>query len=169
VVAAERAKKHGMDRLKLYLMLGVPGETETDIDECARFVGELSRILPVALGISPFCAKRNTPLDKMPYAGVRTVDAHLARLRSGLKGRADVRSTSAKWAWIEYVLAQGGEAEGESVATAVRAGGTYADYKRVFGELGHTPDGQGYREAVPPLSPERARMKRLPLFSSAGQ
>lgn len=169
VVAAERAKKHGMDRLKLYLMIGLPGETEADIDECARFVGELSRILPVALGISPFCAKRNTPLDKMPYAGVRTVDAHLARLRSGLKGRADVRSTSAKWAWVEYVLAQGGEAEGEAVARAVRAGGTYAHYKRVFGELGHTPDGLGYRDAVPPLSPERARMKRLPLFSAAGQ
>ena len=70
VAAAERARKHGMDRLKLYLMIGLPGETEADIDECARFVSELSRIVPIALGIAPFCAKRNTPLDRMPFAGI---------------------------------------------------------------------------------------------------
>ena len=40
-----------MDRVKLYLMLGLPGETDDDIDECARFVGELSRILPIALAL----------------------------------------------------------------------------------------------------------------------
>jgi radical SAM superfamily enzyme YgiQ (UPF0313 family) len=168
VAAAERAKKHGMDRLKLYLMLGVPGETDADIDECARFVTELSKILPVALGISPFCAKRNTPLDNMPYAGVRTVEARLARLRRGLRGRADVRGTSAKWAWVEYVLAQGGLAEGEAVRRAVHAGGTFADYKRCFAELGHSPDGHGYLDVVAPLSPERAKMKRLPLLTPLG-
>ena len=110
VAGAERAKKHGMDRVKLYLMIGLPSETDDDIDECARFVGELSRILPIALGVAPFCAKKNTPLDRMPFAGMRTVDSRLARLRSGLKGRADVRSISARWAWIESVLSQGGNA-----------------------------------------------------------
>src|SRR5690606_34748873 len=34
VAAAERARKHGMDRLKLYLMVGLPGEADEDIDEC---------------------------------------------------------------------------------------------------------------------------------------
>ena len=93
-------------------MIGLPGETDEDIDECVKFVGELSKICPIALGVAPFCAKRNTPLDRMPYAGVARVDAKLDRLRRGLRGRADVRAVSAKWAWIEYVLAQGGEAEG---------------------------------------------------------
>jgi radical SAM superfamily enzyme YgiQ (UPF0313 family) len=133
---AELAKKHGMDRLKLYLMIGVPGETDDDVDECVRFVTELSRIVPVALGIAPFCAKRNTPLDKQPYAGIDVVDARLDRLRRGLKGKADVRSTSAKWAWVEYVLAQGGEAEGLAVIDAVHGGGSFASYRRAFEALG---------------------------------
>ncbi|MFO0674975.1 MAG: radical SAM protein [Polyangiaceae bacterium] len=143
---AEMAKKHGMDRLKLYLMVGVPGETDADIDECAAFTSELSRIVPVALGIAPFCAKRNTPLDGAEYAGIDVVNDRLDRLRRGLKGRADVRSTSAKWAWVEYVLAQGGQAEGLAVIDAVHGGSTFAAYKKAFDAVGRTdggPDSKG--------------------------
>src|ERR1051325_11885779 len=107
-----------MDCLKHYLMVGLPGETDEDIDECVRFVSELSKIVPIALGVAPFCSKRNTPLDRLPFAGVRTVEARLSRLRGGLKGRADVRPTSARWAWVEWVLAQGGGAGGMAVLRA---------------------------------------------------
>jgi radical SAM superfamily enzyme YgiQ (UPF0313 family) len=161
--AAERARKYGMDRLKLYLMIGLPGETDADIDECVKFVSELSRIIPIALGIAPFCAKRKTPLDNTPYAGVQVIQERLDRLRRGLRGRADVRATSARWAWVEYVLAQGGAAEGEALLTAVRAGGRYGDYRRAFGALGHSPDGRGYRETATPLAPERLKLRRLSL------
>ena len=124
-----------MDRLKLYLMIGLPSETEEDIDECVAFTTELSKIVPVSLGIAPFCAKRNTPLDGEPFAGIDVVKKRLERLTRGLRGRADVRSTSSKWAWVEYVLAQGGEAEGIAVVDAVRKGGGFGEYKRAFGEL----------------------------------
>jgi radical SAM superfamily enzyme YgiQ (UPF0313 family) len=127
---AEMARKHKMDRLKLYLMIGLPGETDADIDECVAFTTELSKVVPISLGIAPFCSKRNTPLDGQPFAGIDVVNDRLDRLKRGLRGRADVRSTSAKWAWVEYVLAQGGEAEGLAVIDAVRAGGTFAAWKR---------------------------------------
>lgn len=133
---AELTRKHGMERLKLYLMIGLPGETDEDIDECVRFTTELTKIAPVALGIAPFCAKRNTPLDGQPFAGIEIVEHRLDRLRRGLRGRADVRSTSAKWAWVEYVLAQGGAAEGLATLEAARAGGNFAAYRKAFKELG---------------------------------
>lgn len=136
---AELARKHGMDRLKLYLMVGVPGEADADIDECVAFVSQLSRVIPVALGIAPFCPKRNTPLAGAPFAGVDVVNDRLDRLRRGLKGRADVRATSARWAWVEAVLAQGGEPEGRAVLEAVRAGGSFAHYQRAFAKLGALP------------------------------
>jgi radical SAM superfamily enzyme YgiQ (UPF0313 family) len=164
--AAERARKYGMDCLKLYLMVGLPGETDDDIDECVRFVTELSRIVPIALGVAPFCSKRKTPLDRMPFAGVRTVEGRLERLRRGLRGRADVRPTSARWAWVEWVLAQGGPAEGRALCHAVRAGGRFADYKRAFAELGHQPDGAGYAEVTTPLAPERLTRRRPLTVSS---
>jgi radical SAM superfamily enzyme YgiQ (UPF0313 family) len=121
-----------MNRLKLYLMIGLPSETDGDIDECVTLVTALSQRIPVSLGIAPFCAKRNTPLDGEPFAGIDVVRARLARLRRGLEGRADVRSTSARWAYVEYVLAQGGAAEGRAVLDAVRNGGTFAAYRRAF-------------------------------------
>ena len=136
---AEMAKKHHMDRLKLYLMIGLPGETAADIDECVAFTTELSKIVPVSLGIAPFCAKRNTPMDGAEFAGIDVVHDRLDRLKRGLKGRADVRSTSAKWAWVEYVLAQGGEPEGLAMIDAVDAGGSYRAYRNAFEALEKRP------------------------------
>jgi radical SAM superfamily enzyme YgiQ (UPF0313 family) len=141
VAAAERAKRHGMDRLKLYLMLGLPGETDADIDECAAFVTELSKVLPVALGVAPFCAKRKTPFDGEPFAGIDVVEDRIARLRSGLRGKADLRSPSARWAWVEYALAQGDEEEGLALARAVRQGGRFSDYRRELTGLGYATRG----------------------------
>ncbi|WP_437723873.1 B12-binding domain-containing radical SAM protein [Sorangium sp. So ce861] len=149
--AAELARQHGMNRLKLYLMVGVPGETDADVDECVAFVTELSRIVPVALGIAPFCPKRNTPLHGARFAGIDVVNKRLDRLRRGLRGRADVRATSARWAWVEAVLAAGGEAEGRAVLQAVHAGGSFRDYERAFERI---------------KRPEPPRQKSLPLLAA---
>jgi radical SAM superfamily enzyme YgiQ (UPF0313 family) len=157
VAAAERAKRHGMDRLKLYLMLGIPSETDADIDECAAFISELSKVLPVALGVAPFCAKRKTPLDGEPFAGIDVVEERIARLRAGLKGRADLRSPSARWAWVEYALSQGDEQEGLAVARATRSGGRFAD---ALGYAVRGPTGPRMRiqGSVRPPTPIRLRV-----------
>ncbi|KYF67124.1 B12-binding domain-containing radical SAM protein [Sorangium cellulosum] len=149
--AAELARQHGMNRLKLYLMVGVPGETDEDVDECVSFVAELSRVVPVALGIAPFCPKRNTPLHGARFAGIDVVNKRLDRLRRGLRGRADVRATSARWAWVEAVLAAGGEAEGRAVLQAVHAGGSFRDYERAFEKI---------------KRPEPPRRQSLPLLAA---
>lgn len=130
--AAELARAHGMERLKLYLMIGVPGETDEDVDECVALTTALSKRIPIALGIAPFCSKKNTPLDGHPFAGIDVVERRLERLRRGLQGRADVRATSARWAWIEHELSQGGPEHGLAVLEAVRQGGSFGAYKRAF-------------------------------------
>jgi radical SAM superfamily enzyme YgiQ (UPF0313 family) len=132
--AAELGRAAGMERLKLYSIVGLPTEEDADIDELARFTTELSRILPVALGVAPFVAKRHTPMDGAPFAGVKEVEHRLERLRRGLKGRATVRPTSARWAWVEYMLAQSGPEAGLAVLDAVHAGGSFAAWKRAFKE-----------------------------------
>lgn len=145
--AARLARAHGMDRLKLYMMVGLPDETDEDIDELVRFSIELSRVVPLSLGIAPFVAKRNTPLDGAPFAGIRLVERRLARLRKGVRGRVDLRATSARWAWVEWVLAQGATDEGLAVLEAVRAGGGFAAYKRAFAAL---PEERPRRSLVRP-------------------
>ena len=166
--AAERARKHGMDRLKLYLMLGLPTETNDDIDECAKFVSDLSRIIPVALGVAPFCAKRKTPLDGQAFAGIDVVEDRIARLRSGLRGRADVRSPSARWAWVEYALAQGNEDEGRAVARAVLSGGKFADYRRELTALGYAVRGPVQPRVRVDAAPVDATRRRLRVAAPSG-
>ena len=139
VRAARLASGAGMERLKVYSMIGLPLETDADVDELVRFTLELAGYLPVALGVSPFVAKRHTPLDGSPFAGIQVIDGRLERLRRGLKGRAEVRPTSARWAWVEYMLAQCGPEAGLAARDAWRAGGTFAAWKRAFEARGCTP------------------------------
>ncbi len=153
VNAATMAKAAGFKRLKVYNVIGLPTETDEDIDELVRFSLELSRILPVALGVAPFAAKRNTPLDGAPFAGIDVVDKRLERLRRGLKGRAELRPTSARWAWVEYVMAQCGPEAGLAAYDAWKAGGAFSAWKKAFAahdlrpfEARRTPDGR--RNAV---------------------
>lgn len=162
-IAAENARAAGLERMKLYLMLGLPGETDADVDEGIQFIADLSRVIPIALGVAPFCAKRKTPLDGQAFAGIDVVDKRLTRLRDGLRGRAEVRATSAKWAWVEYVLAQGDAEEGLALMRAVRAGGAFSDYKRAFGALGYAPRGEQRPRlaTVPWLDPPRKSQRSL--------
>lgn len=137
--AARLAREAGIARLKVYSIVGLPTETDEDIDELVRLATELSRILPVALGVAPFAAKRNTPLDGAPFAGIKETEQRLERLRRGLKGRAEVRPTSARWAWVEHMLAQCGPEAGLAALDAYRAGGSFSDWKRAFAARGAKP------------------------------
>jgi radical SAM superfamily enzyme YgiQ (UPF0313 family) len=130
--AAKLVRSAQLHRLKLYEMVGLPGETMEDINELVRFCLELSKIAPLSLGISPFVAKRNTPLDGAPFEPVPSITAKLARIRAGLKGKADVRPSSARWAWVEYMLSQAGESAGLAAMDAWKAGGSFSAWKRAF-------------------------------------
>jgi len=135
--AAELAREHGLRTLKVYMMVGLPDETDADIDELVRFSAELSKLVRTAFGVAPFVAKRNTPLDGSPFAGIAEVEGRLDRLRRGLRGIAEVRPTSARWAWVEYVLAQGGCEAGLRAYAAHQNGGGFAAWRRAFS--GYSP------------------------------
>jgi radical SAM superfamily enzyme YgiQ (UPF0313 family) len=160
--SAELAARHGLHALKVYMMLGVPGETDADVDELVRFTGELVKVHPsVAYGVAPFVAKRHTPLDGTPFAGIDVVEARIARLRKGLAaygGKAQIRPISARWAWVEYMIAQADPVAGLAIMDAHRAGGSFAAYKRAFAARGVVPTGP--RARVPSTSELIAVKKR---------
>jgi len=137
--AAEFVREFQLERLKLYQMVGLPGETTEDIDELIRFSRELAGIARLSLGIAPFVAKRYTPLDGAPFEPVRSVEQKLARLRDGVRGKVEIKPTSARWAWVEYMLSQCGEEAGLAALQAWRAGGSFSAWKRAFSERGVRP------------------------------
>ncbi len=129
---AALAREHRYRMLKVYMMVGVPGETEEDIEELIAFTLRLAAIHPTALGIAPFVPKRNTPMANDEFVGIPVVEARLQQIQKGLKGRAEVRPTSARWAWVEAKLAMGGPEMGLAVLRAVEAGGRFSDWKRAL-------------------------------------
>jgi radical SAM superfamily enzyme YgiQ (UPF0313 family) len=134
-VVAEQARTLGYQTLKLYMMLGVPGETDEDVDQLVAECLELERVARpcrLALGVAPFVAKRQTPLDGEPFAGIGVVEDRVERLRRGVAGKVEIRPTSARWAWIESALAQGSPATGLAMYEGWRAGGTFGHYRRAL-------------------------------------
>ena len=146
---ARDGKAVGFMQMKVYMVLGLPTETDEDIEILAQEMTELSAILPVALGLAILVPKRNTPLYSAPFIGIRESERRLKRLRRALKGRASPRPVSTRWAWVEAVLARGGVAVGEAVLRAERAGGRFANYRREFESLGYFPDGRVGEDCAP--------------------
>jgi len=132
--AARLCRAHGMTSLKVYVLIGLPGETTADIDELAGLALELAaHVSNLSLTVSPFVSKRNTPLDRQPFEEIASLDEKLAHLRRQLRGRAHLGGDAPKWAWVEYRLAQGGFSEGLAAAQAARAGGSFAAWKQALG------------------------------------
>ena len=66
--AGARAPDEGAQALSRWW--ACPARTTTTSTSCIRFARELSKLIPLALGVAPFVAKRNTPLDGTPFAGI---------------------------------------------------------------------------------------------------
>jgi len=135
LACATQAGELGFSVFKVYMIVGLPEETDEDIDELIHFTNELARAAGgtrVALGVAPFVAKRNTPLDGEPFAGIKQVDQRMKRLRKGLKRGVELRPVSSRWAWVEHELSQGGPEVGEALYEAHQAGGTFGAIKRAL-------------------------------------
>ena len=130
--AAALGQEAGMRKLKLYVIVGLPDEGEDDMAELVELVRELRSYLPVAVGVSPLVPKLHTPLGDARFAGVKPLEKLLSGLKRKLGPLADMRSTSARWAWVEYRLSQGDQDAGLAAYEAWKQGGRYADWVRAL-------------------------------------
>ncbi len=133
--AARLAREAGMRSMKLYVILGLPQEQDSDLDELIAMCLAISKIIPLAMTISPFVPKLHTPLAEAPFEPIKTQMKKLKRVQRALSSRVDVRFDSPRWAWIEYRLSQGGMETGRAAWQAWQAGGSFADWKRAFASI----------------------------------
>jgi len=136
----------GMRRLKLYFMVGLPGEREEDVRAIPPLVravqGEFAagrRAAPVSVGVSAFVPKPRTPFQWLAMAGERDVRAKLAFLRRSLAARPRVGFSceGPRESQVEGVLARGGR----EVAAAVElAGAEGVPWKAALARAGVDPD-----------------------------
>jgi len=152
--AAERAARAGIPQLKLYVIVGLPGETADDlaaIPALARRLAEVSG-LRVSVGCSVFVPKPGTPWARQPMIPERRARRALEDIRTALGRRMDVTHESARWAYWQGVLARGDRAQAAALARIADGPDTPAAWDAAFRDAGLDPDRYALA-ALPPDAP----------------
>ena len=153
--AARHAKAGGLSGLKLYGMVGLPGENEEDVEATAALLLALKAATPglrLSLGVSTFVPKAHTPFQ---WQGVRPeAEKRLKLLAKRLKPKGiELRPESYGWSVIQALLARSDRRLAPVIALArgrhESLGGWKQAYKAVLnGEGAGGPD-----RTMPPPPP----------------
>ena len=107
--ACQYAFEGGIKQVKLYGMVGLPHETEEDIDATIDLLTRLKQATPqlkIVWGCSIFTPKAQTPFQD--YGVDKTAESKLKRLIKALKPQGiDVREESFKWAQVQALISRG--------------------------------------------------------------
>jgi radical SAM superfamily enzyme YgiQ (UPF0313 family) len=116
--AADLAARYDFPRLKLYFMLGLPTETEEDVQAIVDLVTAVGQrfLRRVTVNVTPFVPKAHTPFQwaaMMPHATIRE---RLRYVEQQLRPRGvAVKSDSPAWAAIQGVLSRGDRRLGQTL------------------------------------------------------
>ena len=102
-------------QLKLYFMVGLPTETDEDIEaiinltiRCKSIVDRQQAGCRITLNIAPFVPKAGTPFQWLPMAQLPTLNRHLSLLKSSLQPKGiKLKFESPAWSEVQAVLARG--------------------------------------------------------------
>ncbi len=105
----------GIKQLKLYFMIGLPSETDEDIEEIIDLTIRGKDILDrqqtgcrLSLNIAPFVPKAGTPFQWLPMVNVDIVNHRLSILKNSLSPKGiKIKCESPAWSQIQGILARG--------------------------------------------------------------
>ena len=129
--AVEEAFKLGWRVVKLYFMIGLPGETDKDIDAIADLAYNVSNVRRkingapgyVNLTIAPFVPKAHTPFQWEPMASLERIKTIKGRLKARLRHPwIKLKFHNSERSVLEGVLARGDRRLGEAIYRAWRLG-----------------------------------------------
>jgi radical SAM superfamily enzyme YgiQ (UPF0313 family) len=133
--AADLAARYDFPRLKLYFMLGLPTETEEDVQAIVDLVTAVGRRFSrrITVNVTPFVPKAHTPFQwaaMMPHATIRE---RLRYVEQQLRPRGvAVKSDSPAWAAIQGVLSRGDRRLGQALTKMDRT--SLARWRRALRE-----------------------------------
>ncbi len=147
VQAAVNAKAGGLNSLKLYGMVGIPGEESEDVEHTVAMMRSLKKAAPglrLTLGCSTFVPKSHTPFQ---WFGVNPqAEKRLQSLQKQLRSNGiDFRPESYNWSVIQALLSRGDRRLSKLLELTRHYGDSLGSYRRAFKELkGQLPDLNDY-------------------------
>ena len=139
--AAEAIFRNGWNVLKLYFMIGLPTETNEDLDGVIRLANELhalgkrvsKRPVQLNISVSTFVPKPHTPFQWMGQAALAEIRAKQAYLDRGLRKRGiTLKAHNPETSLLEGAFARGDRALGKVIAEAVRRGCRFDGWTECF-------------------------------------
>ncbi|MDD5757584.1 MAG: radical SAM protein [Desulfobulbaceae bacterium] len=154
--AAADLAEAGIYTLKLYFMIGLPTETNEDLEELVALVGEIQevvmaigrpkgRICKITLSVNCFVPKAWTPFQ---FASFGPVDALKAKIKFLRKGLATLHHLQLHFdqpdnAYFQAMLARGDRRVGEILLALQTQGG---NWRQVYKKAGIDPDQYAVRQ-----------------------
>ncbi len=136
--AASTMAEAGLEGVKFYGMVGLPDETDADVEQLADLLKEVRKENPklkIHLGCSSFVPKAGTPFQWQPKIDNKLVDHRFNILRKALLKTADVRASSAKWDYFQAFLSRGDRRLSKLIVRFYELGGSLGSVNRAYKEL----------------------------------
>lgn len=127
--------------VKLYFMLGLPGEEERDVEDYAEALKALSRKAPpardaVRVSVNPLVPKPWTPMQYHRFIDRRSYEERLRILRRVQSRVLRVDGLSYRYAYAQAVIARGDRRVAETIDVWARLGGRLGQLQRAARETG---------------------------------
>lgn len=152
--AAQLSAKSGIQHMRLYIMIGLPTETDEDIDAIVGLaertqahMAEVGCKGRLTLSINPFIPKPFTPFQWMAMDHQKSVEKKLQYIKKSLQKnrRIEVLVESPKEAYIQGVLARGDRRLGKVLAACALDRGSKS-FKSEMKKAGLDMDNCNYRK-----------------------
>ena len=152
--AAQLSAKSGIQHMRLYIMIGLPTETDEDIDaiiglaeRTQAHMAEVGCKGRLTLSINPFIPKPFTPFQWMAMDHQKSIEKKLQYIKKSLQKnrRIEVLVESPKEAYIQGVLARGDRRLGKVLAACALDRGSKS-FKSEMKKAGLDMDHCNYRE-----------------------
>lgn len=137
--AVKIARENGLKGLKIYSMIGIPNETQEDIDEflrLAKILKEANKGFSIEFSFSSFVPKPQTPLQWSPRENTKTLETKQKYLEKSLaKIGVGAKFCSIKWDYWQTILSRAGAEIAPFLIEVYKRGGKIGAYKSALKEL----------------------------------
>lgn len=129
------AHKLGWKQVKLYFMIGLPFEKDSDIAEIDILISQILKAYPkggIKLSISPFVPKPHTPFESVEFAPIDELTDKIARIKRMKKRRVEIKYQSPEVSFIESFLSKADDKIFPVIESVYKQRGIFEEWREGF-------------------------------------